>query len=50
MALEVLDCLHLGWVALPLFPFALPFLWIARLNPPIPFSLYARAVRPGAPP
>jgi SAM-dependent methyltransferase len=34
------------WAALPLLPFALPFLWLAKLNPPIPFSLYVRAVKP----
>jgi SAM-dependent methyltransferase len=34
------------WAALPLLPFALPFLWFAKLNPPIPFSLYVRAVKP----
>lgn len=33
--------------ALPLLPFALPALWFARLNPPIPFSLYAKAIKPG---
>lgn len=32
--------------ALPLLPFALPFVWLARLNPPMPFSLYVRAVKP----
>jgi len=32
-------------VALPLLPLALPFVWLARQNPPIPFSLYARAVK-----
>jgi 2-polyprenyl-3-methyl-5-hydroxy-6-metoxy-1,4-benzoquinol methylase len=34
------------WLALPLFPFALPFVWLAKLNPPMPFSLYVRAVKP----
>ena len=34
------------WAALPLLPFALPFVWLAKLNPPIPFSLYVRAVKP----
>lgn len=34
------------WAALPLLPIALPFVWIARLNPPIPFSIYVRAVKP----
>lgn len=32
--------------ALPLAPMALPFVWAARLDPPTPFSLYVRAVRP----
>ena len=31
--------------ALPLFPLALPFLWTARLNPDVPFSLYVTAVK-----
>lgn len=34
------------WAALPLLPLALPFVWFAKLNPPIPFSLYVRAVKP----
>lgn len=34
------------WCALPVFPFALPFVWLAKFSPPIPFSLYARAVKP----
>ncbi|MDB6151626.1 MAG: putative S-adenosylmethionine-dependent methyltransferase [Chthoniobacteraceae bacterium] len=33
-------------LALPFFPFLLPAVWTARLNPPIPFSLYVRAVKP----
>jgi len=33
-------------VALPLLPLALPFVWAARFNPPTPFSLYVRAVKP----
>ena len=33
------------WAALPLLPFALPFVWCARLDPPVPFSLYVRAVK-----
>lgn len=37
-----------NWAALPLLPFALPFLWSAELNPPLPFSLYARAIKPDA--
>ena len=32
--------------ALPLFPFALPFVWFARFNPRVPFSTYVRAVKP----
>lgn len=36
------------WAALPLLPFALPFVWFAGLNEPIPFSLYVRAVRPAS--
>jgi len=31
--------------ALPLFPLALPFVWFSNTNPPMPFSLYARAVK-----
>jgi len=34
------------WLALPLLPFTLPLIWIAKLNPRIPFSLYVRAVKP----
>ena len=33
-------------VALPLFPLTLPFVWLARMNPPVPFSLYVTAVKP----
>jgi SAM-dependent methyltransferase len=29
--------------ALPLLPFALPFVWLAGINPPVPFSIYVRA-------
>jgi SAM-dependent methyltransferase len=37
---------HVGdWLALPLFPLALPFVWVARPNPPMPFSIYVRAVK-----
>lgn len=36
--------------ALPLFPLALPFVVFARVNPPTPFSLYVRAVKPGVTP
>jgi SAM-dependent methyltransferase len=32
--------------ALPLLPLALPFIWFARMNPPMPFSLYVRATKP----
>ena len=32
--------------ALPLLPLALPFVWLARFNPRVPFSLYVRAVKP----
>lgn len=31
--------------ALPLFPFVVPFVWFEKFNPPIPFSLYVRAVK-----
>ncbi len=31
--------------ALPLLPFALPFVWLARFDPPVPFSIYVRAAR-----
>lgn len=34
------------WLALPLLPLALPFVWLARENPTVPFSLYVRAVKP----
>ena len=33
-------------VALPVFAFLLPFVWIARFNPPMPFSLYVKAKKP----
>lgn len=32
--------------ALPLLPFCLPLLWLARFNPAVPFSLYVRAIKP----
>jgi len=32
--------------ALPFLPFALPFVWVARDNPPVPFSIYVTAVKP----
>ncbi len=31
--------------AFPLLPLCLPFVWFGRMNPPLPFSLYVRAVR-----
>lgn len=31
--------------ALPLFPLMLPFVWLARSNPKLPFSIYARAIK-----
>jgi len=31
--------------ALPLLPLALPFVWLARENPRVPFSIYVRAVK-----
>lgn len=34
--------------ALPLLPLVLPFVWLAGFDPPMPFSLYARAVKPPA--
>lgn len=38
---------HVGDVpALPLFPFGLLAVKLARFNPPVPFSLYVRAVKP----
>lgn len=36
------------WAALPLLPLALPFVFLARMNPKEPFSLYVRARKPGA--
>lgn len=30
---------------LPLLPLTLPFVWFAPINPPVPFSLYARAIK-----
>lgn len=30
-------------IALPLFPLVLPFVWLANLNPRMPFSLYVKA-------
>lgn len=35
--------------ALPLLPFALPLVWLDPLNPPMPFSIYARAVKKDSP-
>jgi SAM-dependent methyltransferase len=34
------------WAALPFLPFAMPFVWFARFDPPMPFSIYVRAVKP----
>lgn len=34
------------WAALPLFPITLPAVWLARLNPRVPFSLYVKATKP----
>lgn len=34
--------------ALPLFPLALPFVWLAGFDPHVPFSLYVRAVKPAS--
>ena len=33
-------------IAVPLLPLALPFVWLARMNPRVPFSLYVRAIKP----
>jgi SAM-dependent methyltransferase len=35
--------------ALPLLPLALPFVWAAAFDPPMPFSLYVRALKPECP-
>lgn len=32
--------------ALPLFPLVLPFVWMSKFDPPVPFSLYVRAIKP----
>ena len=34
--------------ALPLLPPALPLVWLAKMNPPTPFSIYVKAVKPFA--
>lgn len=34
------------FAALPFFPFLLPFAIATKLNPPVPFSIYVRAVKP----
>ncbi len=34
---------------LPLFPLFMPFVWLAREGPPVPFSLYVAAVKPAKP-
>ena len=36
------------WWALPLFPLVLPFVWLSKFDPSVPFSLYVRAVKPSA--
>jgi len=36
-------------LALPLLPLVLPFVWFARFNPSVPFSLYVRSVKPATP-
>jgi SAM-dependent methyltransferase len=36
------------WLALPFFPFTLPLVWLARFDPPVPFSLYAQAIKPAS--
>lgn len=33
-------------IALPLLPLALPFVWMSKLNPQVPFSLYVQARKP----
>jgi SAM-dependent methyltransferase len=33
-------------IALPLLPLALPFVWMSKLNPQVPFSLYVKARKP----
>jgi SAM-dependent methyltransferase len=33
------------WIAMPLLPLALPFVWTAKFDPLVPFSLYARALK-----
>jgi SAM-dependent methyltransferase len=39
--------LRLGdMLGLPFLPIFLPFVWFAKFNPPVPFSLYVRAVKP----
>ncbi len=35
------------FAALPFLPLAMPFVWFARMDPEIPFSLYCRAVNAG---
>lgn len=37
-------------LALPLFPLALPWVWLSGDHPKIPFSIYARAVKPSPTP
>jgi SAM-dependent methyltransferase len=38
------------WAALPLLPIALPAVWLATLNPRLPFSLYVKAIKPAGGP
>jgi SAM-dependent methyltransferase len=33
-------------VALPLLPLLMPFVWAAKMNPEVPFSIYVRAIKP----
>ena len=49
LADEALRTLRGRWgdaIALPLLPLTLPFVWLAGMNPPLPFSLYVTAVKP----
>lgn len=36
------------WLALPLLPLGIPFVWMAPFNPRVPFSIYVRAIKPVA--
>jgi SAM-dependent methyltransferase len=33
-------------IALPLLPIVLPFVWLSKDNPKVPFSLYVRSIKP----